>query len=84
MSKRWYVVHAYSGFEKSVQRALEDRVRRAGMQEKFGKILVPTEEVVEMKGGQKNISERKFFPAMCWSRWTWTMTPGIWSRARPR
>ncbi len=62
MSKRWYVVHAYSGFEKSVQRALEDRIRRAGMQEKFGKILVPTEEVVEMKGGQKNISERKFFP----------------------
>ena len=62
MSKRWYVVHAYSGFEKSVQRALEDRVRRASMQEKFGKILVPTEEVVEMKAGQKNISERKFFP----------------------
>ena len=62
MSKRWYVVHAYSGFEKSVQRALEERVRRAGMQEKFGKILVPTEEVVEMKAGQKNISERKFFP----------------------
>ena len=62
MTKRWYVVHAYSGFEKSVQRALEDRIRRAGMQEKFGKILVPTEEVVEMKGGQKNISERKFFP----------------------
>jgi transcriptional antiterminator NusG len=62
MSKRWYVVHAYSGFEKSVQRALEERVRRAGMQDKFGKILVPTEEVVEMKGGQKNISERKFFP----------------------
>ena len=62
MSKRWYVVHAYSGFEKSVQRALEDRIRRASMQEKFGKILVPTEEVVEMKAGQKNISERKFFP----------------------
>ena len=62
MSKRWYVVHAYSGFEKSVQRALEDRIRRAGMQDKFGKILVPTEEVVEMKAGQKNISERKFFP----------------------
>jgi transcriptional antiterminator NusG len=62
MSKRWYVVHAYSGFEKSVQRALEDRIRRAGMQDRFGKILVPTEEVVEMKGGQKNISERKFFP----------------------
>ncbi len=62
MTKRWYVVHAYSGFERSVQRALEDRIRRAEMQDKFGRILVPTEEVVEMKSGQKNISERKFFP----------------------
>src|SRR3954463_11749540 len=61
-AKRWYVVHAYSGFEKSVQRALEDRIARAGMQDKFGKILVPVEEVVEMKGGQKHMSERKFFP----------------------
>ena len=56
MSKKWYVVHAYSGFEKSVQRALIDRVARAGMQDKFGQILVPVEEVVEMKSGQKNIS----------------------------
>jgi transcriptional antiterminator NusG len=55
-------VHAYSGFEKSVQRALEDRISRAGMQDMFGKILVPVEEVVEMKGGQKHMSERKFFP----------------------
>jgi transcriptional antiterminator NusG len=62
MTKRWYVVHAYSGFEKSVQRALEDRIRRAGMEEHFGRIMVPTEEVVEMRAGQKNISERKFFP----------------------
>ena len=62
MSKRWYVVHAYSGFEKSVQRALTERITRAGMQEKFGRILVPVEEVVEMKSGQKSISERKFFP----------------------
>ena len=62
MTKRWYVVHAYSGFEKSVQRALEDRIRRAGMEEHFGRILVPTEEVVEMKGGQKHTSERKFYP----------------------
>jgi len=62
MSKKWFVVHAYSGFEKSVQRALIDRIDRAGMQDKFGQILVPVEEVVEMKGGQKNISERKFFP----------------------
>jgi len=62
MTKRWYVVHAYSGFEKSVQRALVERIGRAGMQEFFGRILVPVEEVVEMKGGQKSISERKFFP----------------------
>lgn len=62
MSKRWYVVHAYSGFEKSVQRALTERVARSGLQDKFGQILVPVEEVVEMKGGQKSVSERKFFP----------------------
>jgi transcriptional antiterminator NusG len=62
MSKRWYVVHAYSGFEKSVQRALVERVARSGMQDKFGQILVPVEEVVEMRGGQKAVSERKFFP----------------------
>jgi transcriptional antiterminator NusG len=62
MSKKWYVVHAYSGFEKSVQRTLLDRIKRAGMEDLFGKILVPVEEVVEMKGGQKSISERKFFP----------------------
>ncbi|MDY0071878.1 MAG: transcription termination/antitermination protein NusG [Thauera sp.] len=62
MTKRWYVVHAYSGFEKSVQRAIADRVNRAGMQDSFGQILVPVEEVVEMKGGQKSITERKFFP----------------------
>ncbi|MBI4756069.1 MAG: transcription termination/antitermination protein NusG [Betaproteobacteria bacterium] len=62
MTKRWYVVHAYSGFEKSVQRALVERIARSGLQDQFGQILVPVEEVVEMKGGQKSISERKFFP----------------------
>src|SRR5690348_97909 len=61
-NKRWYVVHAYSGFEHQVARALQDRVARAGMQEKFGEVLVPTEEVVEMRSGQKRRSERKFFP----------------------
>jgi len=62
MTKRWYVVHAYSGFEKSVQRTLIERIARSGMEDKFGQVLVPVEEVVEMKGGQKSISERKFFP----------------------
>ncbi|MCP4045032.1 MAG: transcription termination/antitermination protein NusG [Gammaproteobacteria bacterium] len=62
MSKRWYVVHAFSGFEKQVQRSLTERIARAGMEDMFGDILVPTEEVVEMKGGQKRRSDRKFFP----------------------
>ena len=73
MAMRWYVVHAYSGFEKSVARALAERIERSGMKERFGvmvdelgqtksAILVPVEEVVEMKGGQKKTAERKFFP----------------------
>lgn len=62
MAKRWYVVHAYSGFEKKVAEALKERIELQGMQEKFGEVLVPTEEVVEMRGGQKRRSERKFFP----------------------
>ncbi|MFA5825773.1 MAG: transcription termination/antitermination protein NusG [Gallionellaceae bacterium] len=62
MSKRWYVVHTYSQFEKSVQRALVERIAREGMSDLFGQILVPVEEVVELKSGQKSISERKFFP----------------------
>lgn len=62
MAKHWYVVHAYSGFEHQVKRSLDERIRRAGMQDRFGEVLVPTEEVVEMRGGQKRKSERKFFP----------------------
>ncbi len=62
MALQWYVVHAYSGFENQVKRALEERVARAGMEDLFGEILVPTEEVVEMRDGTKRRSERKFFP----------------------
>jgi transcriptional antiterminator NusG len=62
MSMRWYVVHAYSGQEKSIQQALKERIRRSGMADKFGEVLVPVEEVVEMKQGAKAISERRFFP----------------------
>ncbi len=62
MAKRWYVVQTYSGFENQVKRSLEERIRRAGMEDRFGEILVPTEEVVEMREGQKRKSERKFFP----------------------
>lgn len=62
MAKRWYVVHAYSGYEKQVMRHLLERIKFAEMEDEFGDILVPTEEVVEMRNGQKRKSERKFFP----------------------
>jgi transcriptional antiterminator NusG len=62
MALRWYVVHAYSNFENKVKQALEERIKREGLEEYFGKILVPTEEVVEMRSGQQRKSDRKFFP----------------------
>ena len=62
MALRWYVVHAYSNFEHKVAQALKDRVRLHGLETRFGDILVPTEEVIEMREGQKRKSERKFFP----------------------
>ncbi|PSJ81076.1 transcription termination/antitermination protein NusG [Neisseria iguanae] len=62
MSKRWYVVQAYSGFEKNVQKTLKERIAREGMEEYFGQVLVPVEEVVDIKNGRRTISERKFYP----------------------
>ncbi len=62
MALRWYVIHAYSNFEHQVKKSLIDRIARQGLEDKFGEILVPTEEVVEMKEGSKRRSERKFFP----------------------
>jgi transcription termination/antitermination protein NusG len=59
---RWYIVHAYSGMEKAVERNLRERIDRAGMQDKFGRILVPTEEVVELKNGKKSVTERRIYP----------------------
>ena len=59
---RWYIVHAYSGMEKAVERNIQERIARSGMQDKFGRILVPTEEVVEMKNGQRKTTERRLFP----------------------
>ncbi len=62
MTMRWYVVHAYSGYENHVKRGMEERIERLGMQDKFSEILIPTEEVVEMREGTQRRSERKFFP----------------------
>jgi len=62
MTMRWYVVHAYSQYENAVKRSLEDHIKRANLQDLFGQILVPTEEVVEIRDGQRRTTERKFFP----------------------
>lgn len=62
MAMHWYVVHAFSGFEKQVERSLAEHIKNAGMEAQFGEIMVPTEEVVEMRGGQKRATQRKFFP----------------------
>ncbi len=62
MSKRWYIVHVYSGMEKSVHRALLERIERAELETSFGRILIPSEEVVEVKDGKKSITERRIFP----------------------
>lgn len=62
MALRWYVLQAFSGYEKRVKAALEERIELQGLQDRFGRVMVPTEEIVEMRGGQKRRSERKFFP----------------------
>src|SRR5690554_8136936 len=62
MAMRWYVVHAYSGYEKRVAESLKERIQLQAMEDSFGEILVPTEEVVEVRDGKKRKSERKFYP----------------------
>lgn len=62
MAKNWYVVHTYSGFEEKVKLAIEDKVRRSGLDEKISRILIPTETVIEMRAGKKKETERKFYP----------------------
>ena len=69
MTQKWYVVHAYSGFENQVMRTLQERIQDKGLDEMFSEILVPTEEVVEMRDGKKRKSDRKFFRVMFWLRW---------------
>ena len=82
MSMRWYVVHVYSGFENQVKRLLKERIERSGLQADFGDVLVPTEEVVEIRDGQKRRSDRKFFPGyvlvqMEMNDGTWHLVRGV-------
>jgi transcriptional antiterminator NusG len=80
----WYVVHAYSGMEKAVERNITERINRAGMQSKFGRFLVPTEEVVEVKTARRKQPSAGSFQAMFWSKWPWTMKAGTWSNIPTR
>ena len=68
MSKRWYIVHAYSNFERKVAEAIKDRAKAAGLADLFDEVLVPTEEVVEVRRGARCRPSASSFPAMCWSR----------------
>ena len=79
---RWYVVQAYSGFEKRVQQSIQTRIDRSDLKDQFGQVLVPTEDVVELKNGQKRTSERKFFPGyvlvqMTMSEATWHLVKSV-------
>jgi transcriptional antiterminator NusG len=62
MAQKWYVVHTYSGFENRVKKSLEERIKNEGLQDEFGEVLIPTENVVELVKGEKRTSKRKFFP----------------------
>jgi transcription termination/antitermination protein NusG len=62
MTKQWFIVHTYSGFEKKVKQSLEQRVKAYGLGDEFGEVLIPTEDVVEMRGGRKVVSSKRFFP----------------------
>jgi transcriptional antiterminator NusG len=62
MAKRWYIIHTYSGFEKKVKESLESRIQALGLQDKIGQVLIPTEDVVEVRGGKKIVSPRMFYP----------------------
>ena len=79
---RWYIVHAYSGMEKAVERNITERIARSGMQSKFGRILVPSEEVVEIRNGVRRTTDRRLFPGYVFvemvmedDTWHWSSTP---------
>ncbi len=82
MAKQWYIVHTYSGFEKKVKESLEGRVAAFGLQDKIGQMIIPTESVVEVRGGKKVISPRMCYPGYVWSKWIWMITPGTWCARR--
>ena len=71
MSKAWYVVHTYSGYENRVKTSVEERAKQLGVTERFGQVLVPTEDVIEIREGKKRVSTKKFFPGYVLWKWIW-------------
>ena len=83
-TKNWYIVHTYSGFEKKVAESLAERVKAYGLQNDIGEVLIPTEDVVEMRGGKKVVTAKRFFPGYILVEMTCPTTRGTWSRTRRR
>ena len=73
---KWYILHAYSGFERKVRESIESRVQAFGLRDKVGRVMIPTEPVTEIVNGKKRTVERVFCLAMCWSKWISTITCG--------
>jgi transcriptional antiterminator NusG len=79
----WYVVHTYAGYENKVKANLESRISSMNMEERIFEVVIPMEDVMEIKGGKKQVVSARSSPATCWSACTSTTTPGTWS-ATPR
>jgi len=69
---KWYILHAYSGFERKVRESIESRIQAFGLKDRVGRVMIPTEPVTEIVNGKKRTVERVFLPDMFWWRWNWT------------
>jgi len=79
---KWYIIHAYSGFERKVRESLESRVQAFGLQNKIGKVLIPTDRSPKFAAARNILRNACSIPATCWWKWTWTITSGTWSSRR--
>ena len=77
MEKNWYVVHTYSGFEEKVKLSIEEKIDKQDLKERISRILIPTERVIELKGGKRKRATRNFIPGIYLLRWNWMTRPGI-------
>ncbi len=84
MSKRWYVINTYSGYEAKVKANLENRIKSMKMEDKIFQILIPSEEVTETRAGKKRVTNKNFSPDIFWWKWIWMRIPGQWFVTRPK